>query len=113
MARKEIQSKQLHLPVSFRLESETTVTLEELLQEEKPAAQNLSQLTPEHRLALAHKRISMLPDFTVSLVGLGELDQSRALTELEQRTEVGQLLAEVEYRTIRRILHRAAREDLT
>ena len=108
----EIPEKQHDLPVTFRSVDHGPVTLGELLKKEGPAAQSLSQLSPEEHLELASERIKRLPDFEVEMVGLGHLNQRRALEEIENQTEAGRLLAEIESRTIRRLLRRAGRSDL-
>ena len=56
---------------------------------------------------LVEKRIAYRPDFKVAMIGIGIVDQKRAMQEVRKQTPAGRTLINIELRTIARVIELA------
>jgi hypothetical protein len=90
------------LPAGFTADGSRMATLREIL-EPSTATRTLAQLSEEHKLDLAAKRLEMAPDnFQVVIPGYGTLGKARAAAEVRDRSRIGRHLAEIQYLAIQR-----------
>ena len=64
------------------------------------------QLVPEQQAALVEERLTYRPDFKMAMIGIGILDQERAIQEVREQTLAGLTLIDIELRTIARMTKR-------
>ena len=78
------------------------------------SSENLAeQLAPAGQEAeLVEKRIAYRPDFKVAMIGLGMVDQNRAIQEVREQTPAGLTLIDIELRTVARVIKRVREGDL-
>ena len=70
------------------------------------------QLAPGQEAELVEKRIAHRPDFKVAMIGLGMVDQNRAMQEVREQTPAGLTLIDIELRTVARVIKRVREGDL-
>ena len=65
------------------------------------------QLAPAGQEAkLVEERIAYQPDFKVAMIGIGIVDQERAMQEVRNKTSAGLTLIDIELRTIALVIER-------
>jgi hypothetical protein len=70
------------------------------------------QLVPAGQEAeLVEKRIAYRADFKVAMIGIGIVDQERAMQEVRKQTPAGRTLINIELRTIARVIELANEGD--
>ena len=67
---------------------------------------SVEQLVPDQQAELVEKRLTYRPDFKVAMIGLGMVDQERAIQEVREQTPAGLTLISIELRTIARLMKR-------
>ena len=71
------------------------------------SSENLTEkLAPAEQAELAKERIAHRPDFKVAMIGIGIVDQERAIQEIGEQTPAGLTLIDIELRTIARLIKR-------
>ena len=108
-----IPEEQWDLPVSIAPDGRW-ITLREFTEERMAALSfsNLSeQLSADHQAELVGERLTHSPDFEVAVIGLGIVNQERALQEVREQTPAGRTLINIELRTIARLIERASERD--
>ena len=70
------------------------------------------QLAPGQQAELVEKRLTYLPNFKVAMIGLGIVDQERAIQEVREQTPAGLTLIDIELRTVARVIKRVREGDL-
>jgi hypothetical protein len=96
-----IPDNQWALPVSFSDDGEP-VSLRDYVGGTTHAVP-IARLTPEQRAALTVLRLEHRPTFQLAMMGVGLVDQKRALAEVRARSPVGDVLIDIEFRTIRQL----------
>ncbi len=90
------------LPAGFTVDGSRMATLREVIDPRVPT-RTLTQLSEDHKIDLAAKRIEMAPDsFQVVIPGHGTLGKARAAAEVRDRSRIGRYLAEIQYFGVRR-----------
>ena len=110
-----ILEEQWEMPVSITPDGRW-ITLREFTDEKmdqkmvKLSSRNLpAQLAPaEQEAKLVEKRIAYRPDFKIAMIGIGIVDQERAMQEVRNKTSAGRTLINIELRTIARIIELAS-----
>ena len=70
------------------------------------------QLVPAGQEAkLVEKRIAYQPDFKMAMIGIGIVDQERAMQEVREQTSAGLTLIDIELRTIALVIELANEGD--
>ena len=64
------------------------------------------QLAPGQEAELVEKRIAYQPDFKVAMIGIGIVDQERAMKEVRNKTSAGLTLIDIELSTIALVIER-------
>ena len=113
-----VPEEQWEMPVSITPDGEW-LTLREFT--EKKMAQKIvtlsseslpAQLAPaEQEAKLVEKRISYRPDFKMAMIGVGIMNQERAMEEVRKQTPAGRTLINIELRTIARVIELASEGD--
>ena len=109
-----IPEEQWEMPVSITPDGRW-ITLQESADQKivTLSSENLvEQLAPAGQEAeLVEKRIAYRPDFKVAMIGIGIVDQERAMQEVQEQTPAGLTLIDIELRTIARIIKRVREGD--
>ena len=109
-----VPEEQWDLPVSITPDGHW-ISLREFTNEKMVtlSSENLAeQLAPAGQEAeLVQKRIAYRPDFKVAMIGIGIVDQKRAIQEVQEQTPAGLTLIDIELRTIVRIIKRVREGD--
>lgn len=108
-----IPEEQWDLPV-FIDPNGRRITLREFTEERTVTLSfsNLSeQLSDDQQVKLVGERIASSFDFEVAMIGLGIVNQERALQEVYEQTSAGRTLIDIELRTIARLIKRASEGD--
>ena len=110
-----IPEEQWEMPVSITRDGHW-ITLREFAAQKMVtlSSENLAeQLAPAGQEAeLVERRIAYRPDFKVAMIGIGMVDQERAIQEVQKQTSAGLTLIDIELRTIARIIKRVQEGDL-
>ena len=109
-----IPEEQWEMPVSITPDGRW-ITLREFADQKIVTLSSRSlpeQLTPTGQEAeLVEKRIAYRPDFKVAMIGIGIVDQERAMQEVRKQTPAGRTLINIELRTIARVIELANEEN--
>jgi hypothetical protein len=71
-------------------------SIQEVLEPSTPTM-SLAELTEQQRVELVIARLQSKPDdFTISMIGPGVINKTRAIAEVQARTRVGRTLMEIE-----------------
>lgn len=102
-----IPEEQWKMPVSITPDG-NWISLREFTDEKMD--QKMVTLSPENladqlvpagqEAALVEKRIAYQPDFQLAMIGIGIVDQERAMQEVRNKTSAGLTLIDIELRTI-------------
>jgi hypothetical protein len=64
----------------------------------------LDDMPPDKRTELVIKRIENQPKFEINMVGVGVVDQNRALAEIAAGSDAGRSIVEIEEMLIRKLM---------
>ena len=101
-----VPEKQWEMPVSITPNGRW-ITLREFTEKKMVTLSSESlpeQLAPGQEAELVEKRIAYRPDFKVAMIGIGIVDQERAMQEVREQTPAGRTLINIELRTIARVI---------
>lgn len=105
-----VPEEQWEMPVSLTPDGRW-ITLREFADQKMVTLSSGSlpeQLAPAGQEAeLVEKRIAYRPDFKVAMIGIGIVDQERAMQEVRKQTPAGRTLINIELRTIARVIELA------
>lgn len=104
-----VPQEQWDLPVSKAADGRW-ITLREFVDKNVAvlSSTNLSEeLSIDQQAELVAERIAHRADFKVAMIGLGIVDQERAMQEIRDQTSAGRTLINIELRTIARAIKRA------
>ena len=109
-----IPKEQWEMPVSITPDGEW-LTLREFTDEKMVTLSSESlpeQLVPAGQEAkLVEERIAYQPDFKMAMIGIGIVDQERAMQEVREQTPAGLTLIDIELRTIALVIELASEGD--
>lgn len=108
-----ILEEQWEMPVSINPDGHW-ITLREFADQKMVTLSSGSlaeQLAPEQQAKLVEERIAHRPDFKVAMIGVGIVDQERAMQEVRKQTPAGRTLINIELRTIARVIELANEGD--
>ena len=109
-----IPEEQWEMPVSITPDGRW-ITLQEFVDQKIVTLSSGSlpeRLVPAGQEAeLVEKRIAYRPDFKVAMIGIGIVDQERAMQEVRKQTPAGRTLINIELRTIAHVIEIANEED--
>ncbi len=104
-----VPKEQWEMPVSITPDGRW-ITLREFAEKKIATLSSGSlpeQLVPAGQEAkLVEKRIAQRPDFKVAMIGIGIVDQERAMQEVRNKTSAGRTLINIELRTIANVIER-------
>ena len=98
--------KQWEMPAGLHADGSNHATLRDVLDPEV-ATMQLSDLTLEQRAELVVKRLALQSKIELAMIGAGMIDKARAITEVKNKTKVGQLLIEIEHQMIRNLIEQS------
>src|SRR5712691_1838214 len=98
--------KQWDMPAGLHADGSKHATLRDVLDPEV-ATMQLSDLTLEQRAELVVKRLALQSKIELAMIGAGMIDKARAITEVKNKTKVGQLLIEIEHQMIRNLIEQS------
>ena len=104
-----IPEEQWEMPISITPDGHW-VTLREFAEQKMVTLSSRSlaeQLAPEQQAELVKERIAHRPDFKVAMIGIGLVNQERAMQEVGEQTPAGRTLINIELRTIARVIELA------
>jgi hypothetical protein len=93
--------------MSFRSDGSRRATLAEYVDPAVPTL-TLAQLSPAQREELVLARLAKRRQFSLVLVNGGHVDKARAIAEVRHHTAVGDVIAELELRMMRRLIDGAS-----
>ncbi len=109
-----VPEEQWEMPVSITPDGRW-ITLREFADQKMVTLSSKSlpeQLAPAGQEAeLVERRIAYRPDFKVAMIGIGIVDQERAMQEVRKQTPAGRTLINIELRTIARVIELANEGD--
>ena len=104
MSNQELLQRELNLPVSVNKDGES-VTLSEFVDEKDPLSLSLSELNVNQWSKVVVERFRQQEDIRLAAIGGGEIDQKRAIAEVEALSPLGQALIESEQYVIETIVY--------
>ena len=100
-----IPDEEWDLPISFNDNGEP-VSLRDYVGGMTPAIP-IANLLPEQRAELTILRLQRRPSYQMAMIGVGLLDQQRALAEVRARSQAGRVVVDIEFRMIRQLIEHA------
>lgn len=102
-----IPEEQWKMPVSITRDGRW-ITLQEFADQKivTLSSENLAEqlASAGQEAELVEERIAHRPDFKVAMIGIGIVDQERAMQEVRKQTPAGRTLINIELRTIARVI---------
>lgn len=104
---KKTERAELALPIGFTSDGDIVTLADVAAGRREPMPP--SSLDAKAKRTLAAQRIEANPQFSVHGITTGNVSKQRALAEIEANSQLGNLLVDVEMRTVDRLLRRFAR----
>ena len=107
-----MNNKQLTIPIALDEEKGNFVSFKEIY-ENALTVLFFEQLSPDQKIKLVISRIEQFPEFAISILGIGKIDQKRAISEIQNKTSIGRTLLDIEERMIKRIMKKRMEDKTT
>ncbi|MDE0012369.1 MAG: hypothetical protein OXU36_14555 [Candidatus Poribacteria bacterium] len=108
-----LSEEQWKMPVSITSDGRW-ISLREFAEKRRAtlsSRNSAEQLAPRQQAKLVEKRLAYRPDFKVAMIGIGMVDQERAIQEIREQTPAGRTLINIELRTIKRLMECVQERD--
>ena len=104
------REKQLGLSAGYDEDKKTIITLQELIDRKVDLLDHLTQLSIGQKAHLTIERIKTQEKYEIYIVGEGTIDKDRAIKEIEDSSELGRRLIEIEERAMQMALEDIQKE---